>query len=220
MKYLRKFATEAQYAAFVNGDYVTPNVSLVGKSVEYTKIIGVFIQHINGQLFTSEEWETNGYSATDANGVAVSDVDVSFVMAKSRLGSSAWATQTGLIEGVAAAGDVTKAEKDIKGQSNTEYIIASGNAIAAQACADYVFPNGKKGYLGSFGEWNIAFKYKNEIQTAATLIGGPTFASEMWTSSQKNETNAWAFIWSTGSNYSYNKSTKSFTYIPFAPLNI
>lgn len=208
MKYLRKFATEAEYTAFLNGGYVTPNVSLVGKSVEYTKIIGVFIQHINGQLFTSEEWDANGYSAADANGVAVCDPSMQFVVAKSYF-TAAWSSNTSeLVEGISTTDSAVDALKDARGKENTMLMLATDTSGSAYLCNEYIFPNGKRGYLPSAAEWSLVKTNATEVNRLLSKIGGGYITESKWTSTQYDAGKAWGFYWYNGKASMSTKATK------------
>ena len=208
MKYLRKFATEAEYTAFLNGDYVTPNVSLVGGSVEYTKIIGVFIQHINGKLFTSEEWDANGYSADDANGVAVCNPSMQFVVAKDYF-TAAWSSNTSeLVEGIYTTDSAINALTDAKGKENTMLMLATDTSGAAYLCNAYIFPNGKKGYLPSAAEWALVKANATEVNSLVRKIGGTYITESKWTSTQYDAGKAWGFDWYSGKASMSTKTTK------------
>ena len=60
------------------------NVSFV-----FEKGAGVYVQHVDGKLYTSEEWSNNAFANDSANGVAVLSMnDYCFVIAKNRLSAS------------------------------------------------------------------------------------------------------------------------------------
>ena len=133
----------------------------------FAKDAGVYIQHVNGSLYTESEWRTGGYSNSDANGVAVLSSDALFVIAKNTANSSKlyWGGYNKSLTGIVTTETSATALLDIDGAGNTNKIIdqlkgyndgyATG-APAAEACAAYTFPNGKKGYLPAIGEWNAA----------------------------------------------------------------
>lgn len=212
MKYLRKFETEAEYKAFlVSSEFINPNVSLVAGEVKYAPIIGVFIQHIDGTLYTTDEWTAGGFSNDVANGVAVAAPDASFVIAKTQISSmSTWSSDTStLVEGVFTTTDKTTALTDYAGAANTALIAAIDISKAAYNCANYAFPNGQKGYLPALGEWAVAYSYKSQITTAMALIGGTVIPeSYHWSSTQCDASNAWGLTWSSGAtNDGYYKSS-------------
>ena len=52
-------------------------------SFAFAKDAGVYIQHVNGSLYTESEWTAGGYSNDSANGVAIlSETVHAFVIAK------------------------------------------------------------------------------------------------------------------------------------------
>lgn len=214
MKYLRKFATEAEYKIFAQSDaYEKPNISFVEEtsSVKYEVVKGVFIQHINGILYTTAEWETNGFASEDANGVAVRNVGVDFVIAKTQASDSmAWASSNDIkIQEVGYYLQQADAVSDVFGKENTDAMVAAGVAEsgAVHFCINYTFPNGKKGYLPSVGEWNIAYEFHDEVNAALALISASAIDRTTYSSStQSDSKKIWVLTWYNGALYSYNKS--------------
>lgn len=218
MKYLRKFETEADVIMFDS-----PNVVLVadtGKvlyNVEQPK--GAFIQHIDGKLYTTDQWTTMGFANSDANGVAVLSDNAKFVIAKTSLGKVAWSSDTSnAVEGVMLTTDSATAKTDYAGAANTALIAAIDAGKAAYKCANFTFPNGAKGYLPALGEWVEAYAYKADIDAAMTLIGGTSMSEAQWSSTQFHATNAWYLIWGTGSVNGYSKNNNSISARAFSAL--
>jgi hypothetical protein len=96
--------------------------------------------------------------------------------------------------------DAALADTDFDGVNNTSKIIAAiGNSndgyrdgTAAGDCAAYTFPNGKTGYLGAAGEWQVARQNKEDLNSALTLIGGTTMTEGYyWTSTEYSSDDAW-----------------------------
>lgn len=176
MKYLNKFETNESYDSVKKVAHKS-YVSLVTDSdtVVYDKNLneGVFIQHIDGTLYTTDEWTAGGFVADDANGVAVVDNKCSFVVSTANLNRTApWANYTSdIVEGVFTAYSFAQAITDYNGIENTANIVKIDNTSAAYYCDNYTFPNGAKGYLGSAGEWNILIKNFNYVQTALSKVG-------------------------------------------------
>lgn len=231
MKYLRKFATEAE--VFVMD---SPNVVLVedaGKVLYNVDSLGVYIQHINGKLYRTEAWTANGFANDLANGVALVSNECCFVIAKtlSNTSSLKWGGQAQVLDGVVTFESETAAVLDYDGAGNTSKIIEqlSGytdnygitGAPAAEACANYVFPNGQKGYLPSCGEWNMVGIYKSAITSAMNLIGGNGLSkSYYWTSSQAIHGDTWILKWSGLVFDRAGRSNSSAYALAFTTLNI
>lgn len=186
MKYLKKFETEqeAQIA-------ILPNVSLINSSydgiteVGFGRILGVYIQHIDGTLYTKEDWVSGGFASKDANGVAYGTLRASFVISKEELSETVWSSddQT-IVEGIPTEiRDDTEIVKDFDGLGNTSKMLKTDVGGAAYHCDNYIFPNGQKGYLASAGEWIQIRRNYQEIESAMELIGVPIM-SRYWTSSQ------------------------------------
>ena len=220
MKYLRKFATEAEIA-----DVVLPNAVLVedGKKVLYNYLLGVFIQHVDGSLYSLEDWTKNGFANDKANGVAVCDNKAKFVIAKTQFSSKKWSSVTNVkIEG-ASSSDYYSASRDFAGKSNTEFIAVTDTSEAAYLCANFKFPNGEAGYFPAYGELLIAARNASEINEALSIIGGDAMSnsSSYWTSSQRDATYAFVFTWPQTPSAASAASKSTLRPVrPFAPLNI
>lgn len=182
----------------------SPNVVLVADSgkvlynVPHPK--GVYIQHINGSLFTTDAWTAGGFANDEANGVAVISDNAKFVIAKISLGSMAWSSDTSNgVEGVMLTSSSATAQTDYAGAANTALIAVDDTNGAALACANFTFPNGARGYLPALGEWADACAYKADVDAAMTLIGGEAIGGRYyWSSSQYSSPAAWSLLWRTG----------------------
>lgn len=184
-----------------------PNIAVVVSEGEITPIKikgdipdpGVYIQHINGEYFTTEEWTAGGYSNDLANGVLVASKECTFVMAKEDIPSTPIWGNIDSTDGILMTPNEQEAKQDYIGKHNTELI--SGGA--ASSCANYEFPNGKKGYLPAYGEWDTAYQYKSEVDATLALIGGAALnasatSSGYWSSTLRYETYAWKIRWADG----------------------
>lgn len=200
MKYLKKFETAADMVEWQKSvDYASPNVCLVAQEVIYNapSLRGVTIQHIDGTLYLIEEWTARGFSSEEANGVAIIDDLASFVIAKEDAGTGLrWSNTAELIEGVSVS--ASSSEFVYSGARDTSVLVELGISPAAQACADYTFPNGAKGYMPSAGELKVLNNNKTKAQEALTLIGGANMfnsgsARYYWSSSQFTDVKAWCW---------------------------
>lgn len=169
---------------------------------------GVYIQHIDGKLYTQDEWVAKGFSNDEANGVAVVSDEAKFVIAKqnSPAGKKLWATDTtNLLSGVTTTSVSADAKKDYMGYNNTQNMLVVDKNEAAYDCANYIFPNGNNGYLPSSGEWAIAQINKDAVDALLKLIGGDSISKGStkyyyWTSTQYQPNAAWAFRWDASLN--------------------
>lgn len=165
---------------------------------------GCYIQDTTGKLWKAGAW--NG-SATP-NGVAVYDESCSFIIA---LGGD---KQLPINSSSSASSSLTEyqteetAKADFDGAGNTEILVSYYGSVTTESagyCAAYTFPRGEAGYLGSAGEWNTAFKHKDEIDAIMTLLGGDALKQGYWTSSNYGRVTAfsyyfWYFMWTDGSS--------------------
>ena len=169
------------------------NISLVFKEIFH----GAYIQGISGKKYKVEDWNNQEVP----NGVAFFEDEVNVVIALQELPNQYdWDdnvanTEAGgtVISGVSVFEDEDGALGDFNGKTNTNKIISAlGSAAqAANACANYTFPNGKKGYLPSAGE--LAMVSNSKVNEALKACGGSTLNRDRWTSTQARAGAAWEF---------------------------
>lgn len=193
----------------------------------FAKDAGVYIQHVNGALYTESEWTAGGYANSDANGVAIlSETVPAFVIAKEDASSSTirWGGYGKTVPDIVTATSSATAVLDYDGAGNTpkiiEYLAGTNDgyvdgAPAAEACAAFTFPNGKKGYLPALGEWQGAYNNKTAVVSAMSLIGGTAIKSDYyWSSTQYSSNRSWYLTWSNGDldyrNKYYNYYLRAF----------
>lgn len=204
MKYLKKIKSLSERHLVTD----KPNLVLLDstKEVLYNIDVGnVFIQHIDGRLFSVDEWAAKGLSGDVANGVAVIDNRASFVIAKEDLSDNKWSDNTtSYIEGIVSTTFSATAEEDYNGVSNTALMLETDNSGAGYSCANYSFPNGQTGYLAAAGEWYVAGNYSSDIDSAMRLIGTVLQKGSghngYWASTQYPGNNAWTLEWSSNSS--------------------
>lgn len=217
MKYLRKFENADALSAWRRGDeFVTPNVVLVNGEIRYNVEavpVGVRIQHVDGTLYTIEDWTTNAFTESNANGVFVSNGEHAFIVAtKDNNGASKWSTESVLVDGVFTTTVVDDARTDFDGDKNTTAILAAlTGSSAANNCNLYTFPNGAKGYLPAAGELYMMRLYLSQINEALTLIGGIKISTTQyyfyWSSTQYDAAQAWQVSFY---NNAVQKATKDY----------
>lgn len=186
----------------------------------FAKDAGVYIQHVNGALYTESEWTAGGYANSDANGVAVLGSDASFVIAKSDASSSTilWGGYGKTVPDIVTSTSSTTAVLDYDGTGNTpkiiEYLAGTNDgyvdgAPAAEACAAFTFPNGKKGYLPALGELQGAYNNRTAVVSAMSLIGGTAIKYDYyWSSTQYDSNRSWYLTWYDGTLHrTYKTST-------------
>lgn len=163
---------------------------------------GCYIQDTTGKLWKAGAW--NG-SATP-NGVAVYDESCSFIIA---LGGDKNLPINRSSSGPSLTSYNTKetAIADFDGAGNTEILLSDYDSVTTEAagyCTAYTFPRGEAGYLGSAGEWNTAFKYKDEIDAIMTLVGGDALKTSYLTSTYYGYEDFvhrfWYFMWEDSSS--------------------
>ena len=209
MKFLKKINNADEMKKWqMSSSYAIPNLVLNNeiKKVQYNvpKIIGIFIQHSDSNLYTIDEWADGGFTNEQANGVAVVSDKCSFVIAKTEKQYASWQNTSTLIEGIATFTSKESAITDFDGANNTDIMT---NSISKTYCSGYTFPNGQQGYLGSAGEWNELLKNYDVVNSVMISIGGePLNSKKFWTSTQESQYKAWVCMTITKSIYADDKT--------------
>lgn len=187
------------------------------------------IQHVDGTLYTAEEWlaaETAGtVTDADANGVAVLyskyAVCPHVIHPKYSTESKVWSSNTSVeVPGLTLISDDPTARLDVNGQANTDAILTAvvagtiADAPAAQYCADVTFANGQKGYLPAAGELQAWYDNKTAVNNCMDAIGADkvyfTTVINTWSSTQSSASNAWLWYCDYSSLCSSTKYTGRF----------
>ena len=188
--------------------------------------IGVYIEDIDGNLYTEAQWD----GSKTANGIAVLTDNCRFVIAKQNASSSGilWGGYGKTVPDIVTSKSSSTAVLDYDGAGNTpkiiEYLAGTNDgyedgAPAAEACAAFTFPNGKKGYLPALGEWKTAYNNKTAVESAMTLIGGAAIQTIYhWSSTQSTSTNSWSLSWGNGYLNLANKYNRTYCVRAFAAL--
>ena len=173
-----------------------------GSLPDYSAYRGVYIEDVDGYLYTESEWD----GTKTPNGIAVLTDNCRFVIALEDAYSSycdwgGYGTKVGSITTITSE---SEAIQDYDGEAQTTTIINAlkgtndgyvDGAPAAEYCRAYTFPNGKKGYLGAAGEWQAALDNKAAIESALAKCGGESMSYYYWTSTQYSSNSSWYLGW-------------------------
>lgn len=158
---------------------------------------GLYIYDTDGKFTSPSSWNTANNSK--AVGVALIDDNCKFVIAKEDISTSpdTFGGDYGdkyIVFDSFAPSSSTDAKKYYGGYKDTLYLISDYMGVdvngkvntAAWDCYNYIFPNGKRGYLGSSGEWYTIYDYGNStLNNALTKIGGKAMTEDKyWTSTK------------------------------------
>lgn len=169
------------------------------------------IQHVDGTLYTAEEWlaaeEAGTVTDADANGVAVR---YSKYASCPHIIHPKYSTNTmylipfstnstfTVVPDITITNNINTAQLDVNGKANTDAFLAAvakgiiTRAEAAQYCADITFANGQKGYLPAAGEAQAWLDNKTIVDSCMSAIGGVTKHSDgEWTSTVYDSKEAW-----------------------------
>ena len=191
--------------------------------IVYVSKFGIFIEDIDGNLYTEAQWD----GSKTANGIAVLTDNCEFVIALQDAYTSTcqWGSNGILARGITTTTIQSEAMIDYDGEIQTISILAelgnsssTSDAPAAYYCHAFTFPNGKKGYLGAAGEWQAVLDNKVAIVSALNKCGGSAMSPRYWTSTQYNKYISWIMWWE---NESLNSSQKyDVRYLrAFAPID-
>lgn len=158
-----------------------------------TPSYGVYIQDVDGYCLTADEW--NRSSGLTINGIAVVTENCSFVISLKAYYTYIYETD-GVDPPLTARNDLSSAITDFSGQSNTQKLVSTfgtDSDYGINYCNDFVFPNGKKGYMGSAGEWQAAIDNKDALQPILEMLGDQSLIwNYTWTSTYKGDYYFWA----------------------------
>lgn len=186
---------------------------------------GVYIYDKDNNRYTKEEWTSSGKGTSDVCGIGIStDTDSFMVSTAISAQSYPFGGQGTLISNVpmlttsVASSNLSKATH---GFIYTDTIISqlrTGNAPAAEYAKTYMFGNGQNGYLPSFGEVNILYSYKTQVEEILSTLGFSLWGSEfIQTCTQYGDSNNATLYWLNGNSPQPGKSN-SFIVLPFTLL--
>lgn len=159
------------------------SVSMVYEEIRF----GVYIQDTVGKLWKASAWD----GSAAPNGVAVLTESCSFVIA---LSENTRITIKDSANGYSSSMNLTvyssssDAIKNYSGASNTNVMVSAYGSTSNQAegyCANFTFPNGKKGYLGSAGEWQAFLDNQSDVEACMSKVGGADFNGVYYWSSTR-----------------------------------
>ena len=173
------------------------------------------IQHVDGTLYTAEEWlaakAAGEVTDADANGVAVRYSQYAYcphvIHPKYSTDEIKWSNNTSVkVQNCTATSDVAIAQLDVNGKANTDAILTAvtartiADAPAAQYCASITFANGQKGYLPATGELQAWYHNMTAVNACMDAIGADKVCDKAWTatwsSTQYSASSAWHWDYS------------------------
>lgn len=171
-------------------DYITPqSISFTAsqltrivnfKYVEYK--LGVNILDTDGALTSYNNW--NSENNNNVIGIAVITTSTNFIISTDYPGDKQLNT-----DDTQDCSGATKPSDELThydGYNDTQIILknyTSSNDLAANVCNNYIFKNGRNGYLPSTGEYNISYQNMTAINNCLSACGGSQISNgEYWTS--------------------------------------
>lgn len=188
---------------------------------------GVYIYDKDNNRYTKEEWALSSKEISDVCGIGISTDTNSFMVSTNKSGVNyAFGGQGTLISNVPMLDTNTTQNIYIAthGFIYTDVIISqlgTGNAPAEEYAKTYVFGNGQRGYLPSFGELTTLYSYKTQVEEILHTLGLSLWGDvSIQTCTQQGASVSATLYWPNG-NYSglgKNDATSSvlpFTFLPF-----
>lgn len=186
---------------------------------------GVYIYDKDNNRYTKEEWASSGKGISDVCGIGIStDTDSFMVSTAISAQSYPFGGRDTLIPNVPLLSSdipISNLSKATHGFIYTDVIISAlgiDNALAAKYAKTYAFGNGQSGYLPSFGEVNILYSYKTQVEEILRTLGLSLWGSQcIQTCTQFGPTNNAALYWQDGKSLQPVKNS-SFIVLPFTLL--
>ena len=151
-------------------------LAVTDKKPDYSKLRGVFIEDIDGCLYTQSEWD----GSKIPNGVAVLANNCRFVVYGYYPQNSLFDYQGSILYNANYVYDsyptfgYGNMTTDYNGKNNTDRICSMEGLDSwsiAVKCRNTVFPNGQYGYLAAAGEWKELLNNFNEVNNALSKAG-------------------------------------------------
>lgn len=186
---------------------------------------GVYIYDKDNNRYTKEEWVSSGKGVSAVCGIGISTDTNSFMVSTAISAKSyPFGGRDTLIPNVPLLNSsisISNLSKATHGFIYTDAIISAlgiDNALAAKYAKTYAFGNGQSGYLPSFGEVNILYSYKTQVEEILSMLGLSLWGSQyIQTCTQFGPTNNAALYWQDGKSLQPVKNS-SFIVLPFTLL--
>ena len=158
---------------------------------------GVYIYADDGKYYTTDEWMSK-YNAVFV-AVMTDNCQFGIALEDAKIVRDSYATQSTFYFGNSSATAITDAataKTDYNGLENTRkmsnnyrnynsgnlYGSSQPNLFAVDACRNYKFSDGRLGYVGSAGEWQVFYDNRAAISKALDYAGGSQISGIYWTS--------------------------------------
>lgn len=146
----------------------------------------IYIQHVNKTLYTMNDWISNGFDNSLANGVAITNDDgTGIVFAKSPTAFQFWGPSDVLI-GTSTEFGTGKSNTILIKETLIDYDNPGSHPYCAMAASRYKFPNGEYGFLPSIAEMRMFLNNLDIMYVAGNLIGGYYNNNQMYSSSSES----------------------------------
>lgn len=186
---------------------------------------GVYIYDKDNNRYTKEEWVSSGKGVSAVCGIGISTDTNSFMVSTAISAQSyPFGGRDTLIPNVPLLSSdipISNLSKATHGFIYTDVIISAlgiDNTLAAKYAKTYAFGNGQSGYLPSFGEVNILYSYKTQVEEILSMLGLSLWGSQyIQTCTQFGPTNNAALYWQDGKSLQPVKNS-SFIVLPFTLL--
>ena len=166
--------------------------------MQFIEQLSMGIQHIDGTVYSKEDWTSAGFSNDKANGIAITRaVHPSFVFAKELLGSCKWVDSENPNFPEECIGTRTTGKGGFElTQLWVKYAKDETVELAAvKAAINYVFPNGKTGFIPSAEELALIYENRSTINSLVNLIGGSNITFDyIWSSTAASTSRMYAYV--------------------------
>lgn len=201
---------------------VTKSVTVVGEIVvDYDKLDNAkaLILCKDYSMHTVEEWSKTGKNKSDVEGIAVSDGIHRVIIAIDDTERCYFGGNQKEIE------DLSDSKSAFNGETNTAIIankvtssdgyFKSSPYSAAAVARNYIFPNGKRGFIASYAEWKLVDDNYSLVEELISAVSGTplvkSFSFTYWAST-KGYDNVRAYVYHCFTHDGINHSLSAYGY--------
>lgn len=177
----------------------------------YSRSPGVYIQHVDGSLYTGDEWTAEGFANDVGNSIVIISSEAQFGLPMFNLsfGGGVWSTVTNQKLTSSSINNISDALNDYNAYKyNNEIIMSMVSCPAVSACINYTFPDGSNGAMPTAAHCSLINSNINKIEEINEALGINFYNWNCWTCSEINESSV--YYWAGGTTFnSTNKNTSN-----------
>lgn len=197
------FGTEYSISVDSKSGYWKPSVQTFTASQSFRNVtmaykivpLGVYIQDKSGNLWTTDQWDSNNNA--NANAIAVITANIQVLVSLKEINNRFTDTYDTPFENYCnAVSDEAVAKVDYNGKENTANILKTIDGFIAGWATNFKFPDGTTGgYIPALGELREIYLNRTAINNALSACGATTMDKTSYWSSTFNRVDAYRYFW-------------------------